>query len=355
MIARRTVADTFQVGDTVYVTGTDKAGVVRFFGTVHFASGVWVGLELGDASGRNDGSVQGQKYFDCKPMFGLFVRATICSKLKPSRPATGFPTPIKPTAQLGTTARPLSSTRPVKKSVLSSDSSEKDSNADSSLQSRAAQNFRRPIEKSQSEFFIRPHSANEFRDVSSIESKAPNPMLDKIDSVLASSAPYKRGVRGYGDSVEPGIHLNSQTVQNLRRPFEKSHSDLTIPPHSGSEFRDVTHVESSHRSNDLNPSVSVDNSGGANRSNPPVEPIIGMGEIYPESDCVDRRNPVVAVRSRSNSVRALDDQDLLTKINDIVEQKLQSSVTLLGIYQKHLEIEDRIRIMESDYVSLCKI
>ena len=49
-------------------------GVVRYLGTSGFASGIWVGIELSDSLGKNDGSVQGQRYFDCKANFGVFVR-----------------------------------------------------------------------------------------------------------------------------------------------------------------------------------------------------------------------------------------------------------------------------------------
>jgi dynactin 1 len=51
-----------------------RQGVVRFVGTTHFSSGQWVGVELDDDSGKNDGTVQGQRYFDCNPAHGMFVR-----------------------------------------------------------------------------------------------------------------------------------------------------------------------------------------------------------------------------------------------------------------------------------------
>ncbi|RDX50532.1 dynactin [Lentinus brumalis] len=49
-------------------------GVVRFCGATSFASGKWVGIELSQANGKNDGSVQGVKYFSCKPSCGVFYR-----------------------------------------------------------------------------------------------------------------------------------------------------------------------------------------------------------------------------------------------------------------------------------------
>ncbi|PPR02344.1 hypothetical protein CVT24_011688 [Panaeolus cyanescens] len=49
-------------------------GVVRFKGQTEFADGQWVGIELHQGIGKNDGSVAGVQYFRCKPQHGVFVR-----------------------------------------------------------------------------------------------------------------------------------------------------------------------------------------------------------------------------------------------------------------------------------------
>ena len=43
-------------------------------GPVDFAEGTWLGVELRTPKGKNDGSVQGKRYFSCKAMHGLIVR-----------------------------------------------------------------------------------------------------------------------------------------------------------------------------------------------------------------------------------------------------------------------------------------
>lgn len=49
-------------------------GNIRFIGATQFSSGKWVGIELSEPKGKNDGSVMGVSYFSCKPNYGVFVR-----------------------------------------------------------------------------------------------------------------------------------------------------------------------------------------------------------------------------------------------------------------------------------------
>ncbi|XP_077499667.1 CAP-Gly domain-containing linker protein 4-like isoform X1 [Amblyomma americanum] len=60
------------VGMNVFVC--NELGVIRYIGPVHFEEGTWLGVELRGPTGRNDGSVQGRRYFTCKPNHGLIVR-----------------------------------------------------------------------------------------------------------------------------------------------------------------------------------------------------------------------------------------------------------------------------------------
>ncbi|SNX81474.1 related to Tubulin-specific chaperone B [Melanopsichium pennsylvanicum] len=51
-----------------------RKGTVRYVGLTKFATGIWVGVEYDEPVGKNDGSVAGERYFNCKPNFGSFVR-----------------------------------------------------------------------------------------------------------------------------------------------------------------------------------------------------------------------------------------------------------------------------------------
>ncbi|KAF1806325.1 hypothetical protein FB192DRAFT_1349965 [Mucor lusitanicus] len=53
---------------------TLTVGTVEFIGHVEFADGVWIGVELDRRVGKNDGSVDGHRYFTSSPNRGVFVR-----------------------------------------------------------------------------------------------------------------------------------------------------------------------------------------------------------------------------------------------------------------------------------------
>lgn len=72
-----------QVGSRVTVKG--EPGTVRFIGATSFSTGQWAGVELDSEKGKNDGSVQGVKYFACSNpgLYGLFVRPGIVKGIGP--------------------------------------------------------------------------------------------------------------------------------------------------------------------------------------------------------------------------------------------------------------------------------
>ncbi|KAI7881070.1 hypothetical protein K492DRAFT_129238 [Lichtheimia hyalospora FSU 10163] len=72
---------TLVVGNRVSVPSLQVQGTLRFLGPTSFKAGTWAGIELDTVGGgKNDGCVQGIRYFSCPPQTGLFI---LDSKVSP--------------------------------------------------------------------------------------------------------------------------------------------------------------------------------------------------------------------------------------------------------------------------------
>lgn len=87
------------IGQTVQLAD-GRIAVVRYIGQTEFAAGDWIGVELEGYDGKNDGSVQGERYFDCEMNRGMFLRPAAASIIAqpepPAKPANGAATYKKP-------------------------------------------------------------------------------------------------------------------------------------------------------------------------------------------------------------------------------------------------------------------
>uniref|UniRef100_T1DPP9 Putative cytoplasmic linker protein n=1 Tax=Anopheles aquasalis TaxID=42839 RepID=T1DPP9_ANOAQ len=68
-------AASLNVGDRVIVSSGfgSRPGILKYLGETKFASGTWCGVQLDEASGKNDGTVDGVRYFECPAKYGIFV------------------------------------------------------------------------------------------------------------------------------------------------------------------------------------------------------------------------------------------------------------------------------------------
>ncbi|KAJ3741538.1 dynein associated protein-domain-containing protein [Lentinula detonsa] len=71
------------LGAIVELSSGIGTGVIRFNGYTDFKPGKWIGVELFEQNGKNDGSVGGVRYFSCKGGmgYGVFVRASQIKKI----------------------------------------------------------------------------------------------------------------------------------------------------------------------------------------------------------------------------------------------------------------------------------
>lgn len=103
MTQKRRSSDLF-IGMEVELSGLGN-GLIMFIGETSFANGEWIGVELQTPSGKNDGSVQGVRYFSCSENHGCFVRRSqlMGEKYVSSSPAEKKPCGISPDQKLNRT------------------------------------------------------------------------------------------------------------------------------------------------------------------------------------------------------------------------------------------------------------
>lgn len=90
----------FEIGQIVQVGDDQQFGTVRFVGQTSFAAGDWVGVELDGDGGKNDGSIQGERYFECEMGKGMFLRPKVLTIIEqPAAVTRSAPVPAKPAAR----------------------------------------------------------------------------------------------------------------------------------------------------------------------------------------------------------------------------------------------------------------
>merc|ERR1719162_1758280 len=77
------------VGQRVAIAG--RQGTISFLGETQFASGIWVGVTLDDAVGKNDGTIHDVVYFKCEPEHGIFVREKVCTPVEEAEDPKSLP------------------------------------------------------------------------------------------------------------------------------------------------------------------------------------------------------------------------------------------------------------------------
>uniref|UniRef100_A0A7N8YMK3 Dynactin subunit 1 n=1 Tax=Mastacembelus armatus TaxID=205130 RepID=A0A7N8YMK3_9TELE len=101
-----------KVGSLVEVIGKGQRGTVAYIGTTLFASGKWVGVILDEAKGKNDGTVQGKRYFTCEENHGIFVRQSQIQLVDDGADTTSPETPEPGTGKVLKRGRERQPSRP---------------------------------------------------------------------------------------------------------------------------------------------------------------------------------------------------------------------------------------------------
>ncbi|WVF69238.1 hypothetical protein IAT40_004014 [Kwoniella sp. CBS 6097] len=171
-------------------------GHVRWTGSnPGFAAGKWVGVELLEPSGKNDGSVKGERYFDCQPNHGVFVRPSQVKVLEtprtvPSTPrqSVSRPPPTPATSRLSSAGpsrasspqKPTAGTRPIAPSTPPRSVSQPTTATPSS--SAAASAARRASAATPSTLTRTTSSNNIFKRPPSVAAaRAPTPLTPQLE------------------------------------------------------------------------------------------------------------------------------------------------------------------------------
>lgn len=64
----------WKVGQSVELTDKGVRGKIAYIGLTKFAKERWIGIQLDEAKGKNNGTIDGVTYFHCPMNFGLFVK-----------------------------------------------------------------------------------------------------------------------------------------------------------------------------------------------------------------------------------------------------------------------------------------
>ncbi|VDL60493.1 unnamed protein product [Hymenolepis diminuta] len=217
-----------KVGSQVIVTGKGIEGTVAFIGTTQFSAGKWVGLILNEPVGKNNGTVQGKRYFTCEENYGLFVRPTQLALLGPGGPISIMNTSISSAASESSSSR-MSASRAAGLRKPTQISSEADMKRNLSVGGSRSKDS--SLTRSQ---YKPPASISSRTSLSSSTTRLNRTSNAKSQDDLAKSD-------------IPGRMSTSQTSASRKPPTSGASPNISKPPSRTSSFQAVSVDSSSDR------------------------------------------------------------------------------------------------------------
>lgn len=208
----------FRIGQTVE-TSTQQQGLVKYVGAIHVAEGDWLGIELPTPTGKNDGSVRGERYFTCPPGHGLFIRESNITRILTQPVAKSVPKATAATvSEPKLAAKPkatAASTRPPRpSSVIAPRSTTTRQSIASKRQSLATTNVQAPLRAPVRKASITSAPTN------SIDPKARGlPQGSTRTTTLSSSAVSSSASRKVSRDA------STETLETKIRHLEKQHTE----------------------------------------------------------------------------------------------------------------------------------
>ncbi|RMD44177.1 hypothetical protein DV735_g998, partial [Chaetothyriales sp. CBS 134920] len=352
-------------GQTVQ-TKDGRQGIVRYIGTLLIANGDWVGLELPDDSGKNDGSVKGERYFTCPPGHGIFVRKesvvqiprreSVAPKESAVRSANGGPVRPRPStvnpadarkrqslmsaAARGGAASRLSAISPTKLSTVSSGASSPRSGtpattartSDSSTKSRMS-----TVGGGRTSMAPPPPPAKNTARPGSRPSSAAQRLSISTAKPLLRSAPKPSVVTLSVEESEPedGEHKQQEEPEDAVDGLATTHErppaleEPETSPGSATESASVVPTEPPEPAEPSRPLRSNSISSRSSRA-PPVSATL-------ESRTADRREvETLKAKIRTLEKKALESRDRLKGV-DALQAEKDRFATIIQTLQKKLK------------------
>ncbi|KAJ2917876.1 hypothetical protein MD484_g2604, partial [Candolleomyces efflorescens] len=208
------------------VTVPQGRGVVRFVGTTSFKEGKWLGIELDDANGKNDGSIEGIRYFTCRKGYGVFIRP---SQIKATH-GSEMPPPQAPPAR----TRPAGHQRTSSVGLLRTNSNRSQTSVVSAASSASSSRSMSPAKPTPIQTSSAVSSRNGPRTPVSPATSKRTPNLPSQPPPLSASTLGRRpfGARTASGDIPPTPRQDS--FAQVERASQRPSSPLVQPPISAS-------------------------------------------------------------------------------------------------------------------------
>lgn len=224
-----------QIGQSVRLADA-RLGTVQFVGSTLFAPGDWVGVVLEEPTGKNDGTVQGHRYFVCTPSHGIFVRPAalyVIDHLAVKQPALSRrisgPPPSRPSVVAAKSAEAKRVTSRPRTSTIATSSSGSSNASQKKVQDPKAESAKPPISLASSQASqkkVDPKLVASMKPISSAPGQASQKKMQDPRAELSknrlSLAPTK-SVRELVARTNPSPALSRSSAASAKPDAQNSH------------------------------------------------------------------------------------------------------------------------------------
>lgn len=284
------------LGKRVIFPGSDKKpkyGVLRFVGETEFSEGVWCGVELDHAAGKNNGSVHGIRYFTCNANCGVFVPIAKL-ELDTNRRSRSRPN-SQPSSRATSVEREPPSRPSTAKSARGSVPAISVTNAGFSMQQQLVSRLSQPLRRSS-----HPVNASNSRR-QPMKAFATNGVDAKVKEEKKPLAPFRSGGMYKAASTE-NIRAMKDREKTKSGGQKLSQGMLSKKSSSERDLRNAGKVASAGSERDLRNAGKMSSAGSVGKTSDPVAGKVKWKQLRTKSssDILDDPNPASSTTSSTS-------------------------------------------------------